>query len=120
MWYASLLLMNLSTRPVQASFTSPVVSLYGERQALAFGRGRREAAGEGFCILDQSLSPHPNPLPKGEEAGARSVKMPRTDKFARSEAGLRSGFRTNPMLKQTDRAALLVLSGVRRHVVVLA
>jgi hypothetical protein len=29
---------------------SPVVSLYGERQAFAFGRGRREAPGEGVQI----------------------------------------------------------------------
>src|SRR5687767_4752867 len=38
------------------SFPSPVVSLYGERQAFAFGRRWREAPGEGVCPIDR---PHP-------------------------------------------------------------
>jgi iron complex transport system substrate-binding protein len=48
---------------------SPVMSLYGERQAFACGRGWREAPGEGIRgRISGIASPHPRPLPMGEGA----------------------------------------------------
>jgi hypothetical protein len=82
--------VNLSARLLRARITSPVVSLYGERQAFAFGRDRtwsRRARGFAFSIKCLIPSPQPSPYERGSTASfVESLSI--SNKFTRSKAGI--------------------------------